>query len=168
MVLVDIDIDDRDTVNYFGGPGPQGPVMAEALAAKFKEWLVRLKAEAPAGSIVHSIGGGNYSLSLPVIACTGAAVETILNVPFMHELYKIETKHVDSSLADSSDAMTYSYSHKINGLWLLMLSVTGTTASDIVDQYVDYYHVRGEYKISVDTTNTDQVFVVFYFKILGE
>jgi len=162
-----LNIDDRDTTINIHTVG--GGLAEDYTADVYKDWLNMLKAEAPAGSVAYHIGKGNYVLILPAVVCTGAAVTTILNIPFMHELYKIELKHTDAAGADSTDAMAYAFSHRINGnLWLRMLYVAASTASDIVDQYVDYYHVRGEYKIDINTTATDKVHVVYCFRILGE
>jgi hypothetical protein len=156
--------DDRDTF-IIAADGRLSTTVIE----KFKVWQTRLKNELPAGSLVNHIGAGNFLIVLPVITCTGSDVETIFNIPFMHEIHKTEIKHVDAAGADSANSLDYSAEHKITAnLWLKMLTVTGSTASSIVDQYVDYYHTRGEYKITTKSTNTELLYINFYIRFMGD
>jgi len=167
MALIDIDVDDRDTINYFGGP--QGPVMAKEISEKFKEWLVRLESEVPTGSTVEHLGTGRYKIVLPVITCSGSDITTIINIPFMHQIQKMEFKHTDSSNDDSIDAFDYSVSHRYPPtMWLLLLNIVDSVASDIIDEYIDYYMSRGEYRLVTNSTNTNKVFANLYIRITGE
>jgi hypothetical protein len=163
MALIDY-TDDRDTF-IISADGRISPSIIE----KFKEWRVLLKNELPAGSFVDHIGTGNYLIALPVIVCTGGNIETIFNIPFMHEIHKTEIKHVDAAGADSANALDYSLEHGTGvNLWLKMLTVTGSTASSIVDQYVDYFHKRGEYRIISKSTNTELIYISFYIRFMGD
>lgn len=164
-IMALIDIDDRDTIhNYY----TQAAEQAEVVRSKFKEYLGILKGENPSVVINH-IGNGIYKLDLAVITCTGADVENIFNIPFMHELRKFEIKHVDASKADSTNALAYSVSHRHHpNLWMLLLSVPVSTASDIIDEYSDYDMQSGEYKLITNSTNTELLYISVYIKITGE
>lgn len=145
------------------------PEQLEILDNKFKEWLTMLKNELPTDVIVNHLGDGRYRLELPYIECTGANVEQIINIPFMHQLLKMELKHTDSSNADASDALTYSlYQRYHANTWALITIITDSTASDMTDEYIDYYKLRGEYRLLVNTTNTDRAHIVFFIRITGE
>lgn len=163
MGIVDI-IDDRDT--YITNETTVETI--KLIEKQFKDWLTLIKNELPADSIVSHLGGGRFKIDLPPITCTGSDVETIFNIPLMHQLLKAEIKHVDSAGADSIDALNYSVSHRHHpNLWLILLKVVGSVASDIVDEYIDYYMTRGEYRILTDTTNTDLLYISVYIRTTG-
>ena len=160
-----IDIDDRDVFNYYEVGAECGPTPA---TNKFKEWLGRLKAEIPT-AIINHLGAGRYKIDLPSIPCTGAAVTTIINIPFMHQLQKMEIKHVDASNADSTDALDYAVSHRHHpNLWMLLLNVIDSVASDIIDEYIDYFMGRGEYQLVTDSIATDVLYISVYIRITGD
>lgn len=164
MGLIDI-IDDRDTF-ISQTMGVEG---LAAIEKKFKEWQTLIKNELPTGSIVSHLGNGRFKIDLPTITCTGAQVETVFNIPFMHQLLKAEMKHTDNANADSSNALDYSLSHRHHhNLWLLLLTVAGSVASDIIDEYIDYYMSRGEYRLLTDSTNTELLHISVYVEFLGE
>lgn len=145
------------------------PEQLEVLDNKFKAWLTMLKNELPADVIVNHLGDGRYRLELPYIECTGANVEQIINIPFMHQLLKMELKHTDNTNADGNDALTYSLYQRFSAnTWAIITIITDSNASDMADEYIDYYKLRGEYRLLVDTTNTDRAHVVFYIRITGE
>ena len=145
------------------------PEQLEVLDNKFKVWLTMLKNELPANVIVDHLGDGRYRLELPYIGCTGSDVEQIINIPFMHQLLKMELKHTDSANADATDALTYSlYQRYHANTWAIITIITDSIASDMTDEYIDYYKLRGEYRLIVNTTNTDRAHVAFYIKITGE
>lgn len=158
-----IDIDDRDVFNYY-----ETGIAGTPIAAKFKEWLGRLKAENLTARI-NNLGGGTFKIDLPVITCTGSDVQTLFNIPFMHIFEKMELKHVDSSDADSTDALTYSVSHQqYPNLWLIFLAVVNSIKADIVDEFVNYRHEQGQYLFITNSTNTDKLYIALYIKVTGE
>ena len=154
-----IDIDDRDVYNYY-------QVQADPLT--FQKYLNSLKSENKTANIVN-LGEGRFKLDLPAIVCTGADVTTLFQIPFMHVLEKLEIKHVDSVYADSIDALTYSLSHRMNpNLWLIVLSVINSISSDIIDEYANFRHERGQYKILSNSTNTDIILMSVYLRYTGD
>lgn len=160
MVL--IGIDDRDVTNII----TQTP--ATGCKENLKTWLMELKANNPAATII-SLGLGRYQLTLPVITCTGAVVNTRFNIPHMHELIQMGFKHTDSADADSTDALAYSLSKRHHpNLWMLLLNIAETTASDVLDEYSDYFMEAGEYLIQSNTTNTDLLQVKIIIKMTGD
>lgn len=163
-----IDIDDRDTIIY--NQGAEGAVTTpKAISDKFKEWQTMLKNELPSNSKVNHMGGGRYRLEIPYIECTGSDVETLLNVPFMHQLLKMELKHTDSSFVDAASPLTYKLYQRFNAnTWAIMMLISNSIASDMTDEYIDYYKLRGEYKLLTNTTATDRILVTLYIRITGE
>lgn len=158
-------IDDRDTTYIIQDDGQITPVLGE----KFKEWLTMLKNELPTDVKVDHLGGGRYRIELAYIECTGSDVEQIINIPFMHQLLKMELKHTDSSNVDANDALTYSLYQRFHAnTWAIITTISDSTASDMTDEYIDYYKLRGEYRLLVDTTNTDRAHIAFYIRITGE
>jgi len=158
------EIDDRDTVNNYYEMADK---IAAVPATKYKEWMGRLKAENPKAVINH-LGSGIFKLDLEAITCTGADVTTRFNIPFMHDMKKMEIKHTDSAKADSVNALSYTVNHRHHpNLWLLLLNVTATTASDIIDEYIEYYMQSGEYKLVTNTTNTEKLYISVYINIKG-
>ncbi|MCK5641254.1 MAG: hypothetical protein KAJ19_10665 [Gammaproteobacteria bacterium] len=155
-----IEIDDRDVFNYFTA----APKMAQE---QLKQWLMELKANNLTAKII-SLGNGVYQLDLPVITCTGSTVDTRFNIPHMHKLLRVSIKHTDSSNIDSVDVMTYSLSKRQHpNLWVPLLYIGVTTASDIMDEYIDYFMELGEYLIQSNTTNTDRLYIQVIIKITG-
>lgn len=154
-------IDDRDVINLSGSHSP--PAGPES----FKDWLMVLKANNPTAKVI-TLGGGLYQLDLNLITCTGSDVNTRFNIPYMHQLLRVGIKHTDSSKADSTDPLTYSLSKQHHpNLWMLLLGVVDSTASDILDGYNDYYMEAGEYLLVSNTTNTDQLRVNVIIGITG-
>lgn len=135
--------------------------------ARYKNLLGIIKAENQA-AIINHLGRGIYKLDLPLITCTGADIETIVNIPFHHELIKMETKHTDSAKADSANSLDYSISHRHHpNLWLLLLTVSASTASDIMDEYEDYYLQAGEYLLTTKSTITELLYISVYIQDMG-
>lgn len=164
-----IDIDDRDTIHNYYRVKEDHIADVPALINIYKDWLLRLKAELPASCIVNHLGSGRYKIDLPTITCTGADVTTIFNIPFMHQINKMEMKHTDSANADSSNLLDYAVSHRHHpNLWLLLLDIVGSPASDIIDEYIDYYMGRGEYRIVTNSNITELLHVSVYIKIIGD
>ena len=135
--------------------------------SEFDLALSRIRSENPLARVNH-LGDGRFKLDLPVITATGAAVETIFNIPYMHRLGRMEWKHVDAALGDSSDSLDYSVSHRHHpGLWILILAITGTVASDLIDEYTGYIFEKGEYKVLTDIIATDLLYLSVYLQITG-
>lgn len=156
-----INIDDRDVFNYFTA----APIVAKE---QLKEWLMGLKANNPTVRIA-TLGGGIYQMDLDTITCAGVDVTTRFNIPFMHQILKMSIKHTDSSNADSTDDLAYSVSKRHHpNLWMLLLNIALSTASDILDEYEDYYAELGEYMVVSNTTNTDRLHINILFKITGD
>lgn len=155
-----INIDDRDVFNY----SMAVPAMANE---QLKQWLMELKSNNPTAKVI-TLGQGRYQLDLETITCTGATVNTRFNIPHMHELIKMGIKHTDSNNVDSVDNMAYSVSKRQNpNLWMLLLNIGTTTASDIIDEYIDYYMESGEYLIISNSTNTDRLHINVIVKMTG-
>ena len=155
-----IEIDDRDVVNNF-------TIAAASTKEVFKQWLMELKANNPTAKIT-TLGEGRYQLVLPVITCTGSDVYTRFNIPYMHQLLRVGTKHTDSNDVDSTDSLAYSLSKRYYpNLWMLLLNIDSSIASDILDEYIDYYMELGEYLITSNSTNTDRLYINIVIKITG-
>ena len=155
-----IDIDDRDVFNYFTA----APSITQE---HLKQWLMELKANNPTAKVI-TLGNGIYQLDLPIITCTGSDVDTRFNIPHMHKLLRVGIKHTDSGNVDSSDSLAYSLSKRhYPNLWMLLLNIGETTASDIVDEYIGYYMELGEYLIISNSTNTDKLHISITIKITG-
>lgn len=155
-----IEIDDRDVYNYITSC-PTAP------EDTLKQWLMELKANNPTTNVI-TLGNSVYQLELPTIICVGSNVDTRFNIPHMHELISVETKHTDSNAVNSDDALSYSLSKRHHpNLWMLLLNIGVTYASDILDEYIDYYMKRGEYLIKTNTTNTDLLHISIIVKITG-
>ena len=154
-----INIDDRDTIHqyYTGQPG--------------KSWKVyqdRLKAENMQARVT-TLGAGRFKIDLPVITCTGSNVTTWFTIPFMHSLEKMELKHVDSAGADSTDVVTYSISvNQHPNLSRTIFQIVDSIASDITDEYTNYYFEAGQYKLVFNSTNTDKLYVSITFQYTGD
>lgn len=157
-----ISIDDRDVTNIIT------QVLSNGDKDTLKKWLMELKASNPTAKII-SLGLGRYQLTLTAITCTGAVVNTRFNIPHMHELIQMGFKHTDSSDADSTDALAYSLSKRHHpNLWMLLLDIAETTASDVLDEYENYFMEAGEYLIKSNTTNTDLLQVKIVIKMTGD
>lgn len=155
-----IDIDDRDIFNYFTA----APIVARE---ELKQWLMELKANNPTAKVI-TLGNGIYQLDIPTITCTGSNVNTRFNIPHMHQLLRVAIKHTDNSNVDSTDSLAYSISKRqYPNLWMLLLNIDESTASDIRDEYIDYYMELGEYLIISNSTNTDRLYVNVLIKITG-
>ena len=155
-----IEIDDRDVFNYFTA-APS--IMQEQL----KQWLMELKANNPTAKVITH-GNGIYQLDLPAITCAGLDVNTRFNIPHMHKLLRVGIKHTDSSGVDSSDDLAYSFSKRQHpNLWMLLLNITQSNASDILDEYIGYHMELGEYLIKSNSTNTDQLNINILIMITG-
>ena len=155
-----IDVDDRDVFNYF--------TTTSIKSNEFlKQWLMELKANNPAAKVI-TLGSGVYQLDLPTIICTGSDVNTRFNIPHMHQLLRMRMKHTDSGDANSTDSLAYSTSKRhYPNLWMLLLNIGETTASDIVDEYIGYYMQLGEYLIISNSTNTGKLHISITIKITG-
>jgi hypothetical protein len=169
MGIIDINVDDRDTINCeVCELPPEPPELIDPILTKYKEWLGILKGENLTARI-NNLGEGRFKIDIPVIGCTGSDVETHLNIPFMHIFEKMETKHTDNVQADSNDALTYAISHRHHpNLWLVFLAITSSISSDIVDEFVNYRHEKGEYKLITNSTNTDLLYIACYIKVTGD
>lgn len=155
-----IEIDDRDVYNYITScPTTTGDTL--------KQWLMELKANNPTAKVI-TLGNGIYQLNLSTITCTGSDVDTRFNIPHMHQLLRIETKHTNSGNVDSTDDLSYSISKRHHpNLWMLLLNIPKTTASGIIDEYIGYYMDLGEYLIVSNSTNTDRLHISITTKITG-
>ena len=154
-----IHIDDRDVINNY---------YAQADPKTLQRYLNSLKSENKTAN-VSNLGEGRFKIDLPGITCTGADVTTLFQIPFMHVFEKLEIKHVNSAYADSIDAMSYSVSHRMNpNLWLIVLTVIDSVSSDIIDEYANFRHERGQYKIISNSTNTDIILMSVYIRYTGE
>ncbi len=141
----------------------------DTLEKKFKVWQTAIKNELPPDAMVTNLSDGRFKIDLATITCTGAQVKNIFNIPFMHQLLKVEIKHTYSANADSANPLDYSLSHRHHpNLWMLVLDVSASVASDIIDEYQEYFMSRGEYKFLTDSTNTELLHISVYIKIVGE
>jgi len=153
-----LDIDDRDTYNTYYGQTVD--------VARSKEWLLQLKAANPAYRCV-SLSCNLYKLDF-TLNCTGADIESIINIPLMHSLNKIEIKHVDSSNLDSTDKFNYTvYRNSTYNLYLLLYKYLNVVHSDIMDELHGFTNEGCQYKIISNSTNTDMLYFTVYITIIG-
>lgn len=154
-----INIDDRDVINNF---------YDNASKQKSKEWLQRLKSELPT-SRVNYIHNGLFKIDLPVIISTGSDVEILFNIPFMHELQKMELKHTDTNLVDSNNTLDYSLQKSsLSNTLSYIHQISNVAASDMYDEYSKNYNERCQYLFITNTINTDKLYATFYFLIFGD
>ena len=159
MVLVEINDQDTTINNIMH--------VAEAKATEFKRWLMEIKGNNPTAT-VKALGEGRYQITLEAIDCTGADVNTRFNIPLMHQLIMMEIKHTDVNDADSIDALAYSVSKRPHpNLWMLLLNIEETTASDIMDEYEDFYRTLGEYLLVTNSTITDKLQINVTIRVTG-
>lgn len=159
MGIIDI-VDDRDVYNY-------STIASTVSKDILKQWLMELKANNPTAKVI-SLGESVYQLDLPAVECTGSDIETRFNIPHMHKLVRMSTKHVDSSGDNSTNSLTYSVSKRhYPNLWMLLLNIEETVASDIIDKYTSYYMELGEYLITSNTANTDKLHINILIKMTG-
>jgi len=155
-----IDIDDRDVINnnYYTITTPE----------QLKTWLGQIKAENSL-SRVNNLGEGRFKLDLPVIICTAGDVTAYFQIPFMHVFEKMEIKHVNSADVNSTTVLSYYIEHKQNpNLWMRFLAVDNSIGSDIIDEYANFRHERGQYRLITNSTNTDKLYVAIYIKVTGD
>ena len=149
-----INIDDRDTTNNYYTHNE----------ANHKIQLDLLKSELKTSRVNH-LGYGRFKIDLPVIPCTGSDVEILFNIPFMHELQKMEIKHTDSSDADSIDSFDYSLQKRTQeNLLFYIHNITDIVVSDMYDEFVGYYHERCQYRLVSNTTNTDKLYISIFIQ----
>lgn len=159
MGVIDINVDDRDTINYHTDVNN---------IKKYKEFLVSLQAE-NINSKVLNIGGGRYLIQLPVIICTGSDVLSYFQIPFMHSLEKMHIKHTDLNDINSKDKFTYLVSHHHHKNILIdIFSVINTVSPDLIDEYIGFFHDMGQYRIITNSTNTDLIYISVNIKIVGD
>lgn len=153
-------IEDNDVTNHYNS--------FNVSLTKFKEWMDTLKSENNQAKVTN-LGEGRYKVDLPVISCTGSDVETLFQIPFMHVLEKVEMKHTDILNANSIDELAYYIYHKQHpNLWFLFVTVEQSIASDILDDYANFVHERGQYKLISNTSATDKLFVAVYIRATGD
>lgn len=153
-----INIDDRDVHhNYYNGV---------INTQQSKEWLLQIKASNPSYRCVtlsHNLLKIDFSVN-----CTGADIESILNIPLMHSLNKIEIKHVDSTNIDSIDLLDYTvYRNSTYNLFLLLYKYLDIIHSDITDELNGFTNEGCQYKIISNSTNTDILYFTVYILIMG-
>ena len=118
------------------------------------------------GATIKFLGHGHFLVTLDVIAQTGSAVTTLLQLPFAHELTTITIKHTDASNVDSSDAQDVTINHRYGNLWFNIWTIVAGTASDVYGKFTDTYKLPGQYQIITDTTNTDKLYLTFEIYIM--
>ena len=154
-----ITIDDRDVFNYFG---------IEQQTDKHKELLLQLKSDNSTARCAN-LGSGVFKIDLPTIICTGSGINTLITIPFMHVLKKMELKHIDASDVDSVNPLEYVLKRRTSqNLWLVLYQEPIVLKSDVIDEYIGYTHELGQYLLITNSTNTEKLHVSFYIKWSGE
>ena len=113
------------------------------------------------GAAIRFLGHGHFLVTFDVITQTGADVETLINIPFAHELKTITVKHVDASDVDSVVAQTVEFKHRQGNLWFTVWKIDGGTATDTYGKFTDTYKLPGQYQIISNTTNAHRVYITF-------
>lgn len=133
-----------------------------------KAWLTGLKAEKTLQDArIQYLGDHFFKIDMPVVGCTGADVITRLNIPYAFQFNRVEIKHTDSSNADSSNALTYGLDKKTwNNLLMTYLAVTTSTASDIIQEFEEYFFEKGEFVLTTNSTNTELLYLSIYIRML--
>lgn len=133
-----------------------------------KAWLTGMKAETTLRDArIQYLGDHYFKIDMPVITCTGADVITRVNIPYAFKFNRIELKHADNGNVDSSDPLTYGLDKKTwNNLVMTYLAVTTSTASDIIQEFEEYYFEKGEFVLTTNSTNNDLLYLTIYIKIL--
>lgn len=154
-----IDIDDRDTHNYYG---PQ------VTTKIYKELFLQLKSNNLTCRVVN-IGAGAYKIDVPTIICNGSDIETLLTIPFNHYFTKMELKHTDSTDLDSHNSLKYILQKRTSyNLWLTLYQESNVYQSDIFDEYIGFNHELCQYILTTNSTNTDKLYVTFYVYQAGD
>lgn len=147
---------------------PQFDPAISITVPQHKAWLTGLKAETTLRNArIQYLGDHFFKIDMPVIACTGANVTTRLNIPYAFQFNRVEFKHTDATDADSNDALTYGLDKKTwNNLVMTYLAVTTSTASDIIQEFEDYYFEKGEFILITNSTNNDLLYLTIYIRML--
>ena len=153
-----VHIDDRDIITQYVNVVPKN----------HQEELLRLKGELKTSRINH-LGNGVFKIDLPVIVCTGSGVYTLFSIPYMHELLKLEVKHVNDVGADSSSSLDYVLSRRLhNNLLFDLFGVEDVIRADIYDEFTGFHHERGQYSLYTKSSNTDRIHVTCYIRLTGD
>jgi hypothetical protein len=147
------------------------PQMESAITLKVpqhKAWLTGLKAEKTLQEArILYLGDHYFKIDMPKITCTGSDVITRFNIPYAFQFNRIEFKHTDSSNADSSNILTYGLDKKTwNNLVMTYLAVITSSASDIIQEFEDYFFEKGEFVLTTNSINTELLYLTIYIKIL--
>ena len=111
------------------------------------------------GANIRFLGHGHFLVTLDVIAQTGSAITTLLDLPFAHELSTILVKHVDANNVDNTDAETVNFKHRYGNLWFNIWSIVAGTAADTYGKFTDAYQLPGQYQIITNTTNGHKLYI---------
>ena len=120
------------------------------------------------GAKIRFLGHGHFLVTLDVIVQTGSDVNTLIELPFSHELVTMSVKHVDASEADNTDAENITLKHRYGNLWFNMWSVTAGTGADVYAKFSQAYMLPGQYQIVTNTTNTHKMYVQMEVYIMEE
>ena len=118
------------------------------------------------GANIRFLGHGHFSVTLDVIAQTGADVTTLLDIPFPHELTTILVKHTDANRADSTDAKTVTFNHRYDNLWFNIWKINAGVAPDTYGKFTETFKLPGQYQIVSNTTNLDLLFITFELYVM--
>lgn len=84
---------------------------------------------------------------------TGSSIDTIILLPFFHELLEIHLKHTDAAGAESTDSMDLAIYKEMSGSWQKIFGRTGYTGTFISGEDLHYKSPGRRYKITSNTTN---------------
>ena len=113
------------------------------------------------------LSGCGYKIDFTV-NCTGSDVESSIIIPFMHEITKLEIKHVTSAGNNSFSELNYSLKKSTpNNLLMELYRFDDCVQSDIYDEYSNFLHERCQYFLTSNSINTDKIYVSFYIKYTG-
>lgn len=108
-----------------------------------------------------------YKIDFNII-CSGVDILSSINIPLMHELIKLEIKHVDSSLDDSKDSLDYKLEKTTpNNLKMELFRILKCKQSDVYDEFSRFMHERCQYLLTTNTTNTDKLYISFTINFTG-
>ena len=126
------------------------------------------------GANIRFLGHGHFEVTLDVIAQTGSAITTLLDIPFAHELTTIMVKHTDANRADSTDAQTVTFNHRYGNLWFNVWTINAGVASDNtntlsaagkINTALEFEKINNEY-INISWSTTPQQYSIsFWIKL---
>jgi len=115
------------------------------------------------GTTTRIIAQDFIQIDIGPIIQTGANIATAIIIPFPHRLLRMEVKHTRSTLADSSDALTWNIQKNCNNptnIGIKLREYITSTVIDFIELFgYEWIEDSSGYIINTNTTNTDRIYI---------